>query len=341
MKKLYLLASGLVVIAAIFYFTPSFHSLGETYLGDVDASGADEDAAERLEYEWLMLHDPATGKIPARIREQELAFAATLPNDGTGGGPMKSTSVSWNSRGPWNVGGRTRAFAIDIANPSCLVAGSTSGGMWRSTNGGQSWMMTTPINQYKSVSCVAQDSRSGHQNVWYYGSGEAYGASASVTGAYYLGNGIFKSTDSGKSWMVLPNTTTASVTGFDIWSDLIWTLATNPANDTQDVVFAAAYGGIYRSINGGTDWTLVKGGATTTSYFTDVAVSQSGIVYATLSSDGGQKGIWRSADGGASFADITPSNFAPVYDRIKIGISPSDENQVYFLGHTPGSGQPD
>ena len=315
----------------------------QAFYGDAATVGADEGSSERLQHEWLMLHDPATGKIPARIREKEMAFAATLPHVEQGTNSYgKSSAATWLARGPWNVGGRTRAFAIDITDENHLVAGSCSGGMWRSTDGGQTWTATSMQNQNKSVSCLVQDTRAGHTNVWYYGSGELYGASATATGAYYYGSGIYKSTDGGQNWSVLPSTVGNSQTAFDHWGDFTWTLATDPSNTSQDEVYAACYGGIRRSIDGGTTWTLVKGTFQTTSdaYFTDVAVSATGVVYATLSSESSQKGIYRSTDG-ITFTDITPTGFAGTYDRIKIGISPSDENQVYFLGHTPGYGQPD
>jgi photosystem II stability/assembly factor-like uncharacterized protein len=307
--------------------------------GAPNSIGGDEDANERIEYETQLLRDPATGRIPAHIREKELAFAATLPQ--LESQPyFKTTSVTWQPRGPWNVGGRTRAFAIDISNENHLIAGSCSGGMWRSTDQGLTWTPSSLPGQNKSVSCLSQDTRPGHTNVWYYGTGEGYGASAGSTGSYYYGNGIYKSTDGGASWNVLPSTTSTSLTTFDVWADIIWNIATNPADTVNDVIFVAAYGGIYKSTNGGSTWALVLGFASAASYFTDIAVTKTGVVYATLSSDGPQRGIYRSTDG-VTFTNITPASFASTYNRVKIGISPMDENQVYFLGNTPGFGQPD
>jgi hypothetical protein len=338
--------SSLPAIAAIAFIACGFiiachsHKQGiSSGLGAASAVGSTEDAKERLIYEWLMLRDPATGSIPAHIRDRELTFAATLPNDAAqvyG----KTAAVNWQSRGPWNVGGRTRAFGIDISNERNLVAGSCSGGMWRSTDGGLNWSMTTTGTQHQSVSCLAQDKRAGHTSVWYYGSGEAYGASASATGAYYLGNGIYKSTDSGASWILLPSTTSTSLTSFDLWSDMIWNIAVNPAVSSQDVVYAAAYGGIYKSMDGGATWAAVLGASGTASYFTDLAITPTGIIYASMSSDGAQKGIYRSSDG-ITFTNITPANFPATYNRVKIGFSPANETQVYFLGNTPGFGYPD
>ena len=142
-----------------------------------------EEAGGAAQYELQRLRDPATGKIPANIRRLELEYAATLPGyiappslslmkgsdiqvlpngesrwlSGLGGASVLS-SLNWQSRGPWNVGGRTRAFAIDDSIPNKFLAGSTSDGMWSSANGGTSWTQNwTAVHQ--SVSCIAQDIR--------------------------------------------------------------------------------------------------------------------------------------------------------------------------------------
>ncbi len=305
----------------------------------------------RIEYEFNRLRDPATGKIPANIRRLELEYAATLPGfisplqRGTKGDLF--STLNWESRGPWNVGGRTRAFAIDVANPNKFIAGSTSGGMWTSTNGGTSWTQNwTAIHQ--SVSCISQDTRAGKTNTWYIGTGEGYGQSASGGNAYYLGNGIYKSTDEGQTWNSLTSTVSGTPQTFDNVWDIVWNVATNPANAVNDVVYAASYGAIFKSINGGTSWTVARGSASSGpySYFSDVAVTPSGVVYATLSEEtfaagpGPQRGIWRSADG-ITWTNISLSavGFPTTYGRVKIGISPSDSNQVYFwAGTTSGIG---
>ncbi len=342
MKKIYLSVLAALAIGA-FYVISAGHnpSNNSRYLGDADALGSDDDANARYNYELMLLRDPATGKIPAHIRERELAFAQTLPNDGQISALSRTTTstLGWLPRGPWNVGGRTRAFAIDVSNENNLIAGSCSGGMWRSTDKGQTWHSTTPPNQYKSVSCVVQDIRPGHTNIWYYGTGEAYGTSASGTGSFYLGNGIYKSTDSGRTWTVLASTTSPSLSSLDGWGDLIWNMVTDPSDLTHDVVYAATYGAIYKSTDGGTTWASVLGtfGTSSSSYFTDIAISKTGVLYVTMS---GSNGIYRSADG-TTFTNITPITFPTSYNRIKIGISPMNENQVYFLGNTPNYGKPD
>lgn len=306
------------------------------YLGDETGLGAAEDRQSRLEYELTLLRDPATGKIPANMRGRELAFAANLPSD-RDMPSAKTTALTWDARGPWNVGGRTRALAIDVSNDKNIVAGSCSGGMWRSTDGGATWKMTTSPNLYKSVSCVAQDTRPGHTNVWYFGTGEAYGTSPSGDGAFYGGNGIYKSVDSGKTWALLPGTG-SSVTVTDNWGDIAWNIVTDPSDLVNDVVYVASYGAIYKSMNGGTSWASVLG-SFGSSYFTDVAITSTGVVYATLSSESTMGGVYRSGNG-TTFTRLNPAGFPTGYRRVKIGISPSHEDQVYFLAaYTPNFGK--
>ena len=282
---------------------------------------ASDNPAERVVWERIRLADPNTGEIPHNIRKKEMIFATTLP---------KSTilnKASWVHRGPYNVGGRTRALAIDVLDENVLLAGGASGGMFRSVDGGQSWVMTTKARQLHNVTCVSQDRRQGKENVWYFGSGELAGSSASAGGAYYGGNGIYKSVDGGLSWDSLSVTAT-NTNNFDSDFDFIWNIETDPSNDSLDIVYAATYGSIYRSDNGGDSWILELGGGS--AYYNNVEVTSNGIVYATLSSDGTDRGIWRSTDG-QNWTNITDSLFPPVYGRIAIGVNPSNENEVYFL----------
>lgn len=282
---------------------------------------ASDNPAERVVWERIRLADPSTGEVPINIRKKEMAFAKTLP---------KSTimnKANWIHRGPYNVGGRTRALAMDILDENIILAGGASGGMFRSVDAGQSWSMTTDPNQLHNVTCVSQDTRTGKENVWYFGSGELTGSSASGGGAYYGGNGIYKSVDGGLSWDSLSVTAT-NTNNFDSNFDFIWNIETDPSNDTLDVVYAATYGSIYRSQDGGDSWVQELGGGNT--YYNNVEITSSGVVYATLSSDGTDRGIWRSVDG-QNWTNITDSLFPPVYGRIAIGVNPNNEDQVYFL----------
>ena len=285
-----------------------------------------DNPSERVVWEKLRLMDPATGEIPKDIRRKEMMFAQTLPKVN----PLINAKMNsnWVHRGPYNVGGRTRALAMDILDENILFAGGASGGMFRSIDGGQSWVKTTNPNQLHNVTCISQDLRLGKENIWYFGSGELTGSSASGGEAYYQGNGIYKSIDGGLSWDSLSFTAT-NTNGFDSDFDFIWNIKTDSSNDSLDVIYAATYGSIYRSEDGGVNWIKELGGS---SYYTNVEVTSQGVVYATLSSDGSTngRGIWKSLDG-KNWINITDSLFSPIYGRIAIGINPSNEDEVYFI----------
>ena len=297
-----------------------------------------DNPTERVVWEKIRLMDPATGQIPRNIHKKERTFAKTLPSVNFSNAKNIS-QANWVHRGPFNVGGRTRALAIDVTNENILFAGGASGGMFRSTDGGMSWSMTTHPNQLHNVTCVSQDTRPGKENIWYFGSGELRGSSASGGEAYYQGNGIYRSIDGGLSWDSLSSTATNTPHSFDNDFDFIWNIVTDPSNDSMDVIYAATYGSIYRSADGGASWSKsINGG---NAYHNNVAITSNGVVYATLSSDGSSsgRGIWRSDDG-INWTKINDAMFPPIYARIAIGINPSNENEIYFLAaETDGYGQ--
>jgi photosystem II stability/assembly factor-like uncharacterized protein len=148
----------------------------------------------------------------------------------------------WISRGPQNVGGRTRAFLVNPQNPNMLWAGSAGGGLWRSVDAGQSW---SPINDFLpnlAVSSLTIDPN--NPNILYCGTGEGYFNGDALNGA-----GIFKSADQGATWTQLPNTTSFST---------VDRISVAPGN--SNLILASTSSGIRRSADGGNSWTIVRGG---------------------------------------------------------------------------------
>lgn len=297
-----------------------------------ESIGTPEDRYARFTWERMRLVNPATGEIPANIRQKELAFANSKAfKSGS------ATNTVWDHRGPFNVGGRTRAMAFDVDDDDIILAGGVTGGMWRSIDGGQSFTKTTSPDQLHSVTCLAQDKRAGKHNIWYHGTGEFYAviAASSVDGS---GNGIYKSTDSGQSWQLLSSTTSNTPTTMHTNGDFdfVWDIVVDHTDMTKDVLFAAVINGIYKSEDGGDTWDLSLGDTTAgISSYTTIQITDQGILYAAFGSGSPSAGIWRSADQGDTWTEITPASF-PNTGRIVIGLNPIAD-KLYLLVNRSGS----
>lgn len=327
------------------------HLLDE-FIQAQSAIGTEEDPQARLNYEIEMLKDPATGRIPINIRKNEIKYSRQIPGrkEINRSDRARSTAdyeaTDWQRRGPHNVGGRTRALALDINDENIILAGGVSGGMWRSTNGGRDWQKTTNPESIQSVSCISQDHRPGKTHTWYYGTGELTGNSARGGNAPFRGDGIFKSTDQGITWSKLAITDQGEANDFTSPFQYTWNIVTNRFNSAQDELLVAAYGGILRSTDGGNSWQTVLGADLIDSnvnlnslevpFYTNVVQAADGSYYAALSQEGPLsfvsefKGIYRSSDG-INWVDITPVFWPQVYSRTVMAVSPSQPEIIYFL----------
>jgi len=338
-----LLGTTIIFSFTVFSAYPTFAQSVE----NEQFSGEREDLNARNQYEWMRQHDPTTGLIPPNIHVLEMQFAKQLPTrenfssqERLKSGGAQTLAENWALRGPFNIGGRTRALAVDVSDTNNILAGGTSGGAWRSPDQGQTWFRTTAPNIMPSVSCIAQDTRKGKTNTWYYGTGESVGNSEAYpvesTQSGYSGDGIFKSSDGGQTWSVLPQTVTTGNT-LNQPFNFVNTIAIDPSNLTQDIIYAATIGGIMRSTNGGATWSATLGGGGEY-YCTDVKVSSNGIVYAAISqinySSGSSYGIYRSTDG-VTWTNITPSGWESSSGVISIDVAPSNGNILYAAFNTP------
>ncbi|MFI5201687.1 MAG: T9SS type A sorting domain-containing protein, partial [Candidatus Kapaibacterium sp.] len=155
-----------------------------------------------------------------------------------------------------------------------------------------------------------------------------------------IGNGIYKSTDNGLTWNVLLSTVSPDPTLLDSVFDGVWNIVLDSSRSDSDIAYAAGFGAIMRSNDGGSHWARVLGDRIHTSVETDVAINSSGILYAYLSGqtedDGvaSTAGVWRSTDG-FHWTNITPADWSPNAGRMKIAIAPSNENMLYLGGVDP------
>ncbi len=321
MKKSYKLLS-------LFFFVCTL-IVSQTIYSQTKKPKIKDDPIGRVIYENSILKDPATGKIPSNIRNLELKYARSSVSKLQ---KRQLKATTWKHRGPFNVGGRTRALAIDVSNENNIIAGGVSGGIWRSTDGGDSWTRSTSPSQFPSVTAIAQDTRTGHTDTWYYVTGEYSGNSAGGYGAYYNGNGIYKSTDGGKTWSALESTVSTDITSFTSGFNYCWNIAVNPSNGH---VYAAVYDGIYKSSDGGTKWEKKLEGKDKYAIKTDVVCSPNGsIMYAALSTEGSNGGVYFSTNGD----DWTKTTGGPTnIDRPVIATNGNTGDILYVLTYVSGS----
>ena len=291
---------------------------------------------ERFQFEYDMQKNPLTGLIPPEEKAKELNSALESRAQASEGFQDRRFSAPYTSRGPSNLGGRTRGFAIDISDPSgnTMLAGGVSSGLFRSANGGASWEKVSSNSEIHNVTAIAQDPRPGFQNIWYYGTGERLGNSAAANGAPYRGQGIWRSEDNGITWSQIPESS-STFELFDSPFDYIDSLAVSPI--TGDL-FIAAWSRIIRY--DGTDFIMElvsEGGAGKS----DVKITSTGRVFACLDGDATSNGVFTSETGNGGYTriaeDASPAGWSSV-GRIVLGIAPSNPNIVYALFRNGNSG---
>src|SRR5215217_1205969 len=270
---------------------------------------------ERLRHEHKMLRNPVTGKIPANFREIELQAVRDVPSRGRrlydpriSGITGTTVQNTYQPAGPNNVAGRSRTLGIDSRNPNIMLTGSTTGGIFRTTDGGANWTFVLNQEDIHSVTTIAQDPT--HPDTWYCGTGEVfYPPSASDIAGYKLGGGtygwgIFKSTDNGVTWIKLLATQDNNQNAINSSFDLIHRIVVHPITG---YVYAAIHNRIVRSTNGGTSWETILGGVKPNTIFggmTELYIPANGSkIYAAISGenvDNGSVGVWESSTGNAS-----------------------------------------
>ena len=311
----FLAAGGAVLLAAIavlVFRSPQQETVRSRYVFKAERKA--EYSREAQEWNRRRFADPKTGEIPLDAKGHEARLAASFRAAAKRIGA--SSEAVWIARGPFHVGGRTRAVAIDVAAESVVIAASVSGGIWRSEDEGATWQKALHPDQIQNVVSLAQDTRAGRTDVWYAGTGELIGSGHSV------GNGVYKSIDGGRSWDLLPATQGRPEFAFVSYVEI------DPSNLTQDEVYAATDTGVYRTVDGGATWTPVL---TRGNRFT-VAVAANGAVYAARGHgyDGQKAALFRSPDG-ITFTDITPQRWPETVNDTEIATAASNPQIAHFF----------
>ena len=304
----------------------------------------------RVEWDRQRLRDPQTDEIPQHARSNELRFVRGLALNGIPAKPIATSTGNMRLRsiGPRNVGGRTRALAFDRTNRSVMLAGGAAGGIWRSIDSGQSWLRVSDLDDLQNITSIVQSDLPVDGSVWYASTGELLSTTTRRTSTNLRtlgsGTGIYRSTDRGVTWRVLPGTeVTSEPNALGTPFSAVWKLERprSESGEPSGGVLAACYGGIY-SIGPGASPAIDQliGDSTEPSLNTDVVSTKNGISYlATSSSDRGRKpqgyGIWRYDARTKEMRNITPVGFPQSARRIVMAAAPSDERMLYVFVDTP------
>jgi photosystem II stability/assembly factor-like uncharacterized protein len=245
--------------------------------------------------------------------------------------PQLYSDMKWREIGPMRAG-RTRALAGVPSQPETFYIGMVNGGVWKTTDAGETWQSLWDTQPSGSIGSIAVSLS--NPNVVYVASGEGLQRPDLSTG-----DGVYKSTDAGKTWTHL----TALRDGQQIGQ-----LAIDPKN--PDKLFVAVTGhpyapnkerGLYLTLDGGNTFKQVlytndKTGASEV----QIDPSNPNVVYAGMwqrqeapwengSFIGADGGMYKSTDGGMTFTKLTGHGLPDDILQVQITISPTDSKRVY------------
>jgi photosystem II stability/assembly factor-like uncharacterized protein len=248
--------------------------------------------------------------------------------------------MSWRNIGP-NRGGRSLGIAGSSVRKLEYYFGAVGGGLWKTTDGGLNWKPVTD-GQLTSSSVGAVAVSESNPDIVYIGTGET-----EFRGNIMQGDGVYKSTDAGKTWKNIGLKNTQSISRVRVHP-------TNP-----DIVYVSALGhafgpneerGVFKTTDGGKTWNKVlyvneKAGAE------DLVIDQQNpeIIYASIWevyrtpykmwADVGTSALYKSTDGGASWKVISKNPGMPaVVGKIGVAVSPADGNRVWAIVESPEGG---
>ncbi len=240
------------------------------------------------------------------------------------------SAMRWREIGPMRAG-RTRALAGVPTEPSTFYIGAVGGGVFKTTDAGETWHSLWDAEPTGSIGAIAV--APSDPNIMYVGSGEGLARPDLSTG-----DGVYKSTDAGKTWTHLGLRDTQQ----------IGQLAVDPTN--ANIIFVAAEGhpygpnnerGLYKSTDGGATFKRVlfiddKTGASEVR----IDPQHPNIVFAGMwqrqegpwengSWQGTGGGLFRSTDGGATWKQLTGGGLPNGITQVNLTISPTDSNRIY------------
>jgi len=254
---------------------------------------------------------PATALFTEWLKEKEKMRNAKVSSTSnwTPLGPFDTPIIISNGKKRGN--GRVNAIAFDPFDANIIWIGSPGGGLWKTTDGGNTWATNTDNLPVIGISSIVIHPT--NNQIMYIATGDADGSDT-----YSIG--ILKSTDGGNSW----NTTGLSynVSQYKRINKIIL----NP--NFPDSLVVATNSGITISADGGVNWS-----SSLTGRMRDVEFKPGNpsIIYAALDASSGASKIYRSTNGGVGWAILGGGLPTSGLDRILLGVTPANPEVVYAL----------
>ncbi|MGH9477180.1 MAG: hypothetical protein ACRD1C_12740 [Terriglobales bacterium] len=264
-------------------------------------------------------------------------FAAALPAQQTPDQAL--ASLRMRAIGPAVQGGRTDDIAVSAQNPNIVFIGTASGGLWKSSDGGNAWQPV--FDHEKDLSIGAVSVAPSNPAIVWVGTGEANNRQSAT-----WGDGVYKSLDGGQTWQSMGLDDTQS----------IGRIAIDPNN--PNVVYVAALGhlwgpnpqrGLFKTTDGGKTWNKVLFISDNTGV-SDVRINplSPNIIYAAAyehrrtpwgyNGGGPEGGVYRSQDAGATWTKLANGLPTGNIGRIGLSIYAKGPNIVYALVESEKSG---
>ena len=240
--------------------------------------------------------------------------------------------LRWRMLGPFR-GGRVAAATGVPGRPNEFYFGAVNGGVWKTIDAGRVWLPVFDSQNTSSIGAITVAPSA--PDVVYVGSGES-----TLRDSVGFGNGMYKSTDAGKSWTHIGLEDTQH----------IGKIAVDPHN--PNVLFVAAIGplyaasparGVFRSRDGGSTWQKVLGDDNVGAVEVVMDPRNPRVIYAGLwntrrppwftyaPTNGPGGGIFKSTDGGSTWHQLTQGLPPSGIGRTGIAVAPSDPNRVYAV----------
>ena len=248
--------------------------------------------------------------------------------------------MHYRNIGPFR-GGRVTAVTGVASQPRTFYFGSTGGGVWKTTDAGATWNNVS--DGYFAVSSMgALDVANSNPDIVYAGTG-----SSKIRSNVSIGRGIYKSTDAGKTWSFIGLAKVGQIA----------TVRVDPTN--PDIVFVAALGnpfvnnvdrGVFKTTDGGRTWNKVLYlGDSLSAADLELQPGHPNVVFATMwraqrkpwtiISGSNAGGIYKSTDGGTTWAKLGGGLPTGLFGRANVAISNANPNRIYAdIEAKPGGG---